>query len=55
MKNPKQLIKYHIGCVRIVSEQEIKTKYRKYSGIAVCHLFIFKMTRQQRAHYEILD
>ena len=31
----QQLIKYHIGCVRFMSEQEIDTKYRKYGTITV--------------------
>lgn len=29
----KKVIKYHIGCVGFMSEQEIKTKYRKYDTI----------------------
>ena len=34
-KKTQQLIKYHIGCVRFMSEQEINTKYRKYGTITV--------------------
>lgn len=31
----KKVIKYDIGCVEFMSEQEIKTKYRKYDTITL--------------------